>query len=68
MRSTPNNLIYIGSPISFDTDKFFEQLKELMKAAYENVDNDTMKELVKKVVINYNPTDNDIKEVVKKAI
>lgn len=35
MRTTPNHLIHIGSPIPFDTDEFLHQLQMLMTAAYD---------------------------------
>lgn len=35
MRTTPNHLIHIGSPIPFDEDGFLNQLDELTKVAYE---------------------------------
>ena len=36
LKKTDNDLIHIGSPIPFDTDTFFEQLGDLMDAAYRN--------------------------------
>ena len=36
LKKTDNDLIHIGSPIPFDTDKFLEQLGDLMDAAYRN--------------------------------
>jgi FlaA1/EpsC-like NDP-sugar epimerase len=53
MRTTPNNLIHIGSPIPFDTDTFLKQLQMLMHAAYEQSDN--ICELVEQVVPTYHP-------------
>ena len=57
MTSTPNKLIHIGKPIEFDTDKFLQQLKFLMKACFENRDED-VREMVMKVVTTYKPADN----------
>ncbi len=51
LRRTPNELIHIGSPIPMDTAKFFEQLKELMQASYE--EREDFLELVGKVVTTY---------------
>jgi FlaA1/EpsC-like NDP-sugar epimerase len=53
MRTTPNNLIHIGSPIPFDTDTFIKQLQMLMNAAYNQSDN--ICELVEQVVPTYHP-------------
>ena len=53
LKKTPNNLIHIGCPIPFDTEKFLVQLRELMTVSYENVDN--IREYVKKVVTTYHP-------------
>lgn len=36
MKKTENDLIHIGKPIPFDTEKFLQQLRELAKASYEN--------------------------------
>ena len=57
MTSTPNKLIHIGKPIEFDTDKFLQQLKFLMKACFENRDED-VREMVMKIVTTYKPADN----------
>ena len=54
MRTTPNQLIHIGSPIPFDTDEFLEQLPKLMEAAYEGRE-DMIRDLVAKVVTTYRP-------------
>ena len=35
MKTTPNKLIHIGSPIPFDTEKFLGDLEEMAKASYE---------------------------------
>jgi FlaA1/EpsC-like NDP-sugar epimerase len=53
MKRTPNELIYIGSPIPFDTDVFLAQLQKLMEAAYEG--SPDIRELVGKVVTTYHP-------------
>ena len=54
MRTTPNHLIHIGSPISFDTDEFLHQLQMLMTAAYDGQD-DSIRNLVASVVPTYHP-------------
>lgn len=54
MRTTPNHLIHIGSPIPFDTDEFLLQLKILMSAAYDGQE-DIIRELVAEVVPTYHP-------------
>ncbi|MBQ1211866.1 MAG: polysaccharide biosynthesis protein [Clostridia bacterium] len=52
MRTTPNHLIHIGSPIPFDTDKFLCDLRELMRIAYDGEDK-ALKDLVAQVVQTY---------------
>ena len=54
MRTTPNHLIHIGSPIPFDTDLFLEQLQMLMHAAYDGQE-DRIRDLVATVVPTYHP-------------
>lgn len=54
MRTTPNKLIHIGSPIPFDEDRFLGQLQDLMKAAYDGR-NDIIRDLVASVVPTYRP-------------
>lgn len=53
VKTTPNNLIYIGSPVSFDTDLFLEQMEELMNAAYDECED--IREMVAKAVPTYHP-------------
>lgn len=53
MKTTPNQLIHIGSPIPFDTDEFIVQLRELLNAAYTGCE-DIRGELAK-VVTTYHP-------------
>ena len=51
LKTTPNKLIHIGSPIPFDGDEFIHQLEELMVAAYGNdVD---IKRKVSEIVTTY---------------
>ena len=54
MRTTPNRLIHIGSPIPFDTDDFLHQLQSLMTVAYDGQE-DAIRELVAKLVPTYRP-------------
>lgn len=54
LRTTPNKLIHIGSPIPFDTDQFISQLQMLMDAAYDGRE-DEMCDLVANVVSTYHP-------------
>ncbi len=54
MRTTPNKLIHIGSPIPFDTEKFLDQLQILMSAAYDGRE-DIIRDLVAEVVPTYHP-------------
>ena len=53
MRTTQNKLIHIGSPIPFDTNQFFEDLKQLMEVAYSN--GSDIREAVAKIVPTYRP-------------
>ena len=54
LRTTPNKLIHIGSPIPFDTDTFLGQLQMLMEAAYAGKESEIRK-LVEEVVTTYHP-------------
>ncbi len=53
LKKTENELIHIGSPIPFDTEKFFVQLEELMYSAYNNDEN--IVNIVEDIVITYHP-------------
>ncbi len=61
LKTTPNHLIHIGSPIPFDTDKFLTQLRALMIAAYDGRD-DIMHDLVAEVVPTFHPIGENGKE------
>ena len=65
LKKTANDLIYIGSPIPFDSDKFLRQLDWLMRVAYSNKEDD-MRNCVEEVVDTYHPVDNGKQE--KKAV
>ena len=56
MKTTPNKLIHIGSPIPFDTERFLNQMEMLMEAAYENQEN--IRDMVEVMVPTYHPADN----------
>lgn len=51
LQKTPNNLIFIGKPIPFDEEAFFDRLAELKKTAYE--DDPEMKKVVKELIPSY---------------
>lgn len=51
LQKTENDLIFIGKPIAFDREEFFEHLKDLKKTAYE--DDPQMKLVVKRLVPSY---------------
>ncbi len=53
LRTTPNKLIHIGCPIPFDTERFLEQLEELMEISYAN--STEIKEYMQNVVVTYHP-------------
>ena len=54
LRTTPNHLIHIGSPIPFDTDEFLSKLQNLIAAAYEGKD-ESIRDLVAQIVPTYHP-------------
>ena len=54
MKTTPNKLIHIGSPIPFDEDEFLDQLHVLMNVAYSD-DEDDIRDVVSKIVPTYHP-------------
>ena len=54
MRTTPNRLIHIGSPIPFETDEFLNQLQALMTMAY-NGEDEKIRASVAEVVGTYRP-------------
>ena len=57
MKTTPNKLIHIGSPIPFDLEKFLGDLEDLAKASYGN--REDICDLVQSVVPTYKQ-DRDI--------
>ena len=54
MRTTPNRLIHIGSPIPFEVDEFLNQLQALMTMAYDGED-EKIRARVVEVVGTYRP-------------
>lgn len=62
MKTTPNKLIHIGKPISFDENMFLEKLNGLMRAAYDNDEN--IREKVRDMVVTYRPKDAEEKKIV----
>ena len=54
LRKTDNALIHIGCPIPFETDEFLQELEGLMKASYDNREDD-IRSLVEKTVSTYHP-------------
>ena len=54
LRTTPNKLIHIGSPIPFDTDTFLKDLRKLMNIAYDG-DEAQIRAFVSEVVPTYHP-------------
>ena len=60
MKTTPNKLIHIGCPISFDTDSFLQQLPVLMDAAYDGQD-EQIRQLVSQSVPTYHPAEESNK-------
>ncbi len=53
LRTTSNQLIHIGSPISFDTEEFLVQLRQLMDASYE--ESNEIPEMIANIVKTYHP-------------
>ena len=66
MRTTPNHLIHIGSPIPFDTDEFLNRLQDLMTAAYDGRE-EIIRELVAEMVTTYHFVDDCGKQKNHKA-
>ena len=53
LRKTQNDLIHVGCPIPFDTERFLAQLEDLMNAAYQN--RRDIRERVMEMVSTYHP-------------
>ena len=56
LSKTENQMIFIGQPIDFDEEKFFNELNDLIESAENNASN--IKELVTHVCTTYTITDN----------
>jgi len=54
LKTTPNNLIHIGSPIPFDEERFLVQLQKLMTIAYEG-DDEVVRGIIAEIVDTYTP-------------
>ena len=54
LRTTPNQMIHIGSPIPFDENLFLTQLQELMAMAYAG-QGDEIRKIVAQIVPTYHP-------------
>ena len=54
LKTTPNHLIHIGSPIPFDTDEFLGKMQNLMISALDGQE-DIMRDLVVEIVETYHP-------------
>ena len=55
LKTTPNKLIQIGCPISFDPEEFLGQMEELMQICYEN--REDVRAQVQKMVKTYQPAE-----------
>jgi FlaA1/EpsC-like NDP-sugar epimerase len=53
LTKTENDLIFIGKPIPFDTDKFLSQLEKLMYVAYMN--KKSIRKQLEEIVSTYHP-------------
>lgn len=63
LKTTPNHLIHIGSPIPFDTDEFLHRLQLLMDAANDGRE-DTIRDLVAETILTYRPLDQNETEMI----
>ncbi len=60
LKRTENDLIHIGCPIPFDTDKFLGQLGGLMDSAYHNCGD--IRDRVQAMVSTYHPAANSVRK------
>ncbi len=56
LEKTANDLIYIGHPIDFDSDRFLGRIEELMEAAYAN--SPDIRALVMQLAPTYRPSES----------
>ncbi|MBR6726373.1 MAG: polysaccharide biosynthesis protein, partial [Clostridia bacterium] len=54
LKTTPNNLIHIGSPIPFDEERFLVHLQKLMTIACEG-DDEAVRGIIAEIVDTYTP-------------
>ncbi len=54
LKTTPNQLIHIGTPIPFDEECFLIKLQKLLKTAYEG-DDEAVRGLISEIVDTYTP-------------
>ena len=66
LKTTPNHLIHIGSPIAFDVDEFLSRLPHLMDAAYDG-EEETIRKFVVDIVPGYHPAGKNGSEYKGKA-
>ena len=57
MRTTPNKLIHIGTPIEFDVEKFYDELRTAMMVAYNDDEEGTLG-WIQKIVETYHRVTN----------
>lgn len=55
LQKTDNDLIHIGKPLTFDEEKFLQDLEQLTAAAYSNKETE-IRRLVQGIVSTYHPT------------
>lgn len=53
LQDTANKMIHIGKPIEFDEEEFFNELSRLSEDSKEEVDNESIREWIKKLVPTY---------------
>ncbi|MCR5293695.1 MAG: polysaccharide biosynthesis protein [Lachnospiraceae bacterium] len=56
LKETENEMIHIGKPLEFDTDRFLSGLRRLMDASYANREDD-IRGLVQEMVVTYHPSE-----------
>ena len=66
LQTTPNRLIHIARPISFDVEAFMKQVEILAEASYTNSQN--IKKLVFEIVPTYHPENKEQDEIERKKI
>ena len=61
LSTTPNKLIHIGKPITFDEEEFLRRLPELLDTAYAN--REEVRQIVKEMVSTYHPAGEPVSAV-----